>query len=88
MLGGCPPSEVLNRYPQTLKRARLVTIFLFSLNGIALIAGAAGGLFFGPFAATEMRKFGSGQITSPLEIPVQSHPCHQSRDPMLAQCSP
>ena len=65
MLGGCPPSEVLNRYPQTLKRARLVTIFLFFFNGIALSAGAAGRLFFGPFTAMGMRKFASGQITSP-----------------------
>ena len=74
--------------PQTLKRARLVTIFLFFFNGIALSAltprladlqgqlamsdlalglvlsaGAAGGLFFGPFAAMGMRKFGSGQFS-------------------------
>ena len=72
----------------TLKRARLVTIFLFFFNGIALSAitprlaelqdqlsmsdlalgvvlsaGAAGGLFFGPFAAMGMRKFGSGQFS-------------------------
>jgi MFS family permease len=74
--------------PQTLQRARLVTIFLFFFNGIALSAltprladlqgqlamsdlalgvvlsaGAAGGLFFGPFAAMGMRKFGSGQFS-------------------------
>ena len=73
---------------RTLKRARLVTIFLFFFNGIALStltprladlqgqlemsnlalgvvlsAGAAGGLFFGPFAAMGMRKFGSGQFS-------------------------
>jgi MFS family permease len=73
---------------QTLKRARLVTIFLFFFNGIALSAitprladlqgqlsmsdlalgavlsaGAAGGLFFGPFAAMGMRKFGSGHFS-------------------------
>jgi MFS family permease len=73
---------------QMLKRARLVTIFLFFFNGIALSAltprladlqgqlemsdlalgvvlsaGAAGGLFFGPFAAMGMRKFGSGQFS-------------------------
>jgi MFS family permease len=72
---------------QRLKAARLVTIFLFFFNGIALSAitprladlqnqlsmsdlslgvvlsaGAAGGLFFGPFAAMGMRKFGSGQF--------------------------
>ncbi len=71
-----------------LKRARLVTIFLFLFNGIALSAitprladlqdqlsmsdlalgvvlsaGAAGGLFFGPFAAMGMRRFGSGQFS-------------------------
>lgn len=73
---------------QRLRRARLVTIFLFFFNGIALSAltprlaelqgqlemsdlalglvlsaGAAGGLFFGPFAAMGMRKFGSGQFS-------------------------
>lgn len=71
-----------------LKRARLVTIFLFFFNGIALSAitprladlqdqlsmsdlalgvvlsaGAAGGLFFGPFAAMGMRRFGNGQFS-------------------------
>jgi MFS family permease len=74
--------------PVALKRARVVTIFLFFFNGIALSAltprladlqgqlgmsdlalgvvlsaGAAGGLFFGPFAAMGMRKFGSGQFS-------------------------
>ncbi len=74
--------------PPTLRRARLVTIYLFFFNGIALSAltprladlqgqlnmsnlalglvlsaGAAGGLFFGPFAAMGMRRFGSGQFS-------------------------
>jgi len=31
--------------------------------GVVLGAGAAGGLFFGPFAAAGMRKFGSGQFS-------------------------
>lgn len=31
--------------------------------GVVLSAGAAGGLFFGPFAAMGMRKFGSGQFS-------------------------
>ncbi len=74
--------------PSALRRARLVTIYLFFFNGIALSAltprladlqgqlnmsnlalglvlsaGAAGGLFFGPFAAMGMRRFGSGQFS-------------------------
>lgn len=80
-------SQLSERTPDTLKRARLVTIFLFFFNGVALSAltprladlqgqlgmsdlalgivlsaGAAGGLFFGPFAAMGMRRFGSGQF--------------------------
>ncbi len=74
--------------PSALRRAPLVTIYLFFFNGIALSAltprladlqgqlnmsnlalgldlsaGAAGGLFFGPFAAMGMRRFGSGQFS-------------------------
>ncbi len=74
--------------PSALRRAPLVTIYLFFFNGIALSAltprladlqgqlnmsnlalglvlsaGAAGGLFFGPFAAMGMHRFGSGQFS-------------------------